>query len=144
MHRKPFKLGREPTPMRPVLVVALVAALALAGCSARGSDPANDPWAYTKKPLYTGGFSLDRIAGEADSQEFRVTDGSIAAVRILVWVNATQGGGTVRLYDPSGDLVLTTTETTERQYGLQLGSWRVEVEGLTGSSGMIHILAVRA
>lgn len=128
--------------MRRALVLALLAALVLAGCSARGGDA--DPWAYTKKPLYTGGFSLERVASEPASQEFRVSDGSIAAVRVLVWVNATQGGGTVRVYDPSGNLLLTTSETTERQYGLQLGAWRVEVEGLPGSTGLVHILAVRA
>ena len=126
--------------MRP-LVPILVAAILLAGCTAKGDD--HDPWAYTKKPLYTGGFDLARIAGETDSQAFRVTDGSIGAVRVLVWINATAGGGTVRVYDPSGNNVLTTSETAERSYGLQLGEWRVEVDGQPASVGRVHILAVR-
>lgn len=143
MLRKPFKAPREPSRMRrPLVALALLLALALAGCSARGGD--TDPWAYTKKPIYTGGFNLERIAGDTATQEFRVSDGSIAAIRVLVWVNATQGGGTVRLFDPSGNQVLTTTETTEHQYGLQLGAWRVEVDGLEGSTGLVHILVVRA
>ena len=142
MRSEVLKLRRERSRMR-VLATALVAALVLAGCAARGGGE-NDPWAYTRKPLYAGGFDLARIAGETDSQVFRVTDGSIAAIRVLVWVNATAGGGTVRLFDPSGNLVLTTSETVERQYGLQLGEWRVEVDAQPASAGRVHILSVRA
>ena len=127
--------------MRRVALLAIVHALVLAGCSARGGN--EDPWAYTKKPLYAGGFSLERIAGHTDSQEFRVTDGSIAAVRVLVWINATQGGGTVRVSDPGGHVVLSTSDTADQSFGLQLGRWVVEVEGLTGSAGTVHVLAVR-
>ncbi|HET6405727.1 MAG TPA: hypothetical protein VFH78_13880 [Candidatus Thermoplasmatota archaeon] len=129
--------------MQRRLALLVTVAVLLAGCSARGSNPENDPWAYTKKPLYAGGFDLARVAGETDSQVFRVTDGSIAAIRVMVWINATAGGATVRVFDPSGNNVLTTSETIERQYGLQLGEWRVEVDGQPESAGIIHILAVR-
>ena len=143
--RSPRTTGATvPSPIRGSGTFALVVAglfVVAAGCTARGGD--DDPWAYTRKPLYAGGFDLERIAGQTDAQEFRVTDGSIGAIRVLVWVNATAGGGTVRIYDPSGDLRLTTSETVERQYGLQLGSWRVEVEGQPASAGVMHILAVR-
>lgn len=140
MPRKPFKPPREPTRMRTTLV-ALLAILMLAGCTAEGGQ---DPWAYTKKPLYAGGFDLARISGTTDAQEFRVTDGSIAAIRVLVWINATAGGATVRVFDPSGHTLFTTSETGERHYGLELGAWRVEVDGHAESAGRVHVLAVRA
>lgn len=140
MWRKPFKLSGERTRMRRMLFAVLVVAL-LAGCSARGGD--TDPWAYTRKPLYASGFDLARIAGGTDSQMFQVTDGSIGMIRVLVWINATAGGGTVRIYDPGDRLMLTTSETVERQFGLELGQWRVEAEGQPESAGVIHVLAVR-
>lgn len=140
MRRKPFKPLREPSRMRTSLA-ALLAILTLAGCTAEGGQ---DPWAYTKKPLYAGGFDLARVAGATDAQEFRVTDGSIAAIRVFVWINATAGGATVRVFDPSGHALLTTSETVERQYGLELGAWRVEVDGQPESAGIVHVLAVRA
>jgi hypothetical protein len=124
-----------------LFVLALVAAVALAGCSS--SDESTDPYAYTKKELYSGGFDLARLAGANDSQEFRVSDGSIAAIRVLVWVNATAGGATVTIRDPGGDVLLQTTETTERSLGLELGAWTVEVQGQPESAGRVHILVVR-
>ena len=123
-----------------VLLLAVVAAVVLAGCSAQEST---DPYAYTKKELYSGGFDLARIAGTTDSQEFRVTDGSIAEIKIMVWINATAGGATVTIRDPGGDVVLETSETTERSFGLELGAWKVEVAGQPASAGRVHLLVVR-
>lgn len=121
----------------PVLVLALL----FAGCTAKGED---DPFAYTRKPLYTGGFDLERIAGQSDQQQFRVGDGSIAALKVQVWVNATAGGGEVQLLDPSGRVVLTTTQTTEQRVPVNLGAWTVNVKGQPASTGHVSVLVTRA
>lgn len=118
----------------------LLAATLMAGCTASGEL---DPLAYTKKPLYTGGFDLARIAGGTDSQEFRVTDGSIAAIIIQVWVNATEGGGRVQIADPSGKVVVDTTGVADERVPLNLGVWTVTVDGEPASAGRVHILATR-
>lgn len=121
----------------------LVAATLLAGCTASGGE---DPWAYTKRELYSGGFDLAKVAareGATDSQEFRVTDGSIGAIRLLVWVNATAGAPTVTINDPSGRTIVQTSETIERQAGLALGAWTVRVDSPPGTEGRVHILVVR-
>lgn len=126
--------------MRLALVL-LVPVVLVAGCTATGQD---DPFAYTKKPLYAGGFNLEKLGNGTDTQEFRVQDGSIASIRMLVWVNATYGGATVTITDPSGRTVLTTSDTTERSSPLNLGAWKVNVTGREGSGGMVHVLVVRA
>lgn len=119
----------------------LLAATLLAGCTATGGQ---DPWAYTKKELYSGGFQLDRVAtAGTDGQAFRVTDGSIASIRHLVWINATAGSATVTISDPSGRVVLTTTETAEQLTGLALGEWTVRIDAPPGAQGIVHILVVR-
>lgn len=125
--------------MRQALVLLVLVAL-VAGCTATGEQ---DPFAYTKKPLYTGGFKLEQLGAETATQEFRVTDGSIATIRMLVWVNATAGGGTVSITDPSGKSVLTTSDTTERSVPLNLGAWKVAVTGEEGAAGIVHVLVVR-
>lgn len=118
--------------MRSLLVI--VALVALAGCTAEGQDP----FAYMRKPLYTGWFDLAPLAeGSTDGQEFRVEDGSIAQIRLQVWVNATHGGGRVQVYDPSGDLVIDTTQPTLQTSGLELGVWRVVVSGAPAEDGAI-------
>lgn len=124
------------------LAILLVAATLLAGCTASGD--AQDPWAYTRRELYSGGFDLERVAaGGSDGQVFRVTDGSIGQIRHLVWVNATAGTATVSILDPSGRTILTTSETAERFSGLALGEWSVRVEAPPGAAGRVHILVVR-
>lgn len=126
-----------------LVAVLLVLAVALAGCSAKGEDPL----AYTKKPLYGGVFDLGTLKNGTDQQQFRVQDGSIGMIKVNVWVNATAGGARVNVYDPSGRMVLTTTETTERSFPLNLGQWRVEVVGMpddTGASaGHANIIVTR-
>ncbi len=122
----------------------VVAAVALAGCSAN----AEDPFAYAKKPLYTGHFELEPLAeGKVDSQQFRVEDGSIAQVRVQVWVNNTAGDAKVEVVDPSGRTVLTTTTTTDQSFPLNLGVWKVLVSGTPdgedGLKGNVGILVTR-
>lgn len=119
----------------------VVIALLLGGCAASGGE---DPFAYTRKPLYAGGFDLARIGPEPDSQEFRVTDGSIAEIRLDTWINATAGGGHVVIVDPSGSIVLDTREPATLGVGLALGVWTVHVEADPDSTGIVHILATRA
>lgn len=126
--------------MQTALLAALAASLLLAGCTATGQE---DPFAYTRKPLYAGGFNLEKLAGASETQEFRVTDGSIASVRMLVFVNATAGGATVTLTDPAGKTVLVTSETTERATALNLGAWKARVDVQQGSAGLVHVLVVR-
>lgn len=118
----------------------LLAAVLAAGCAASGDQ---DPWAYTRKPLYASGFQLDAIAGGEDTQQFRVQDGSIASIRMQVWINATHGGGSVTITDPAGRVALQTSETTERETPLNLGQWTIRAEGLPGSEGVIHVLVTR-
>lgn len=123
--------------LAPILLVAVLAA----GCTAKGGD--QDPWAYTKKPLYASGFNLERIAGSEETQQFRVTDGSIAGIRMQVWVNATAGGGTVTIRDPGGKSILTTSSTADEVTMLNLGQWTVQVVGQAGSVGIVHVLVTR-
>lgn len=112
----------------------LVAAVALSGCAAN----AQDPFAYAKKPLYTGHFELPPLAvGKTDSQEFRVEDGSIGQVRIQVWVNATAGEGKVDVIDPSGRTLLSTTTQADQSFPLNLGVWRVVVAGTPDGEGRL-------
>lgn len=125
--------------MRLALVLLVLAAL-VTGCTASGDQ---DPFAYAKKPLYAGGFKLERLGANTETQEFRVTDGSIASIHMLVWVNATAGGATVSIADPSGRTVLTTSETMERSVPLNLGAWKVSVTGQEGAAGIVHVLVVR-
>lgn len=118
----------------------LVAAVALAGCAAN----AEDPFAYTRKPLYTGHFELDPLAGgKTDSQEFRVEDGSIARVHVQVWVNATAGGARVEVVDPSGRTVLSVTDDAEQSFPLHLGVWTVRVTPEGEAAGHVSVLATR-
>lgn len=127
--------------MRPLpLLCAVALVAAFAGCSARG-DP--DPFAYMRKPLYVGGFDLAKVRGVEDDQQFWVTDGSIAQVRVLVWVNATAGGATVVVEDPAGNVAMRTTQTTEGSFRLDLGAWTVRVLGTPDAAGDVAVLAVR-
>jgi hypothetical protein len=125
--------------MRAALAL-LIPALFLAGCTATGDS---DPFAYARKPLYTGGFEIAEIGEDGDSQTFRVTDGSIASVRMLVWVNASAGGATVTIADPAGSTMMTTSETAERSVPLNLGVWTVDLQARPESVGLVHILVVR-
>lgn len=117
----------------------LLAALLLAGCTAQGEDP----FAYTRKPLYTGGFDLAKLDGGEETQQFRVGDGSIGAIRLQIWVNATEGGATVTILDPSGRVVLTTDSTRETSVPVNLGAWTVKIQGQPNSSGHVGILVTR-
>lgn len=123
--------------MRLVALLSVVLALVLAGCSAQGQQ--QDPFAYAKKPLYTSHFELDPlVGGKTDGQQFRVEDGSIAAVKVQIWVNATAGGGSVELQDPSGRVVMTTTGPyAEQSFPLNLGVWTVTVKGAPDESGKL-------
>ena len=119
----------------------LVAASLLAGCSARGDD---DPFAYTRKPLYAGSFDLAALGEDHTvAQRFWVTDGSINNVRLLVWVNATQGTGAVSVYDPSGNLAISSSDEDGRTLPLRLGDWRVVVTGSSDAVGRVDVLALR-
>lgn len=125
-------------------VLLLVPALALAGCAAN----AQDPFAYAKKPLYTGHFDLEPLAGgKTDSQQFRVEDGSIGHVNVRIWVNATAGAAKVDVIDPSGRTVLSTTTDAERSFPLNLGVWTVVVSGAPaeegGLAGGVGVLVTR-
>ena len=112
----------------------LLAAMVLAGCSAN----AQDPFAYAKKPLYTGHFELEPLAGgKTDSQEFRVEDGSIGFVRVQLWVNNTAGDATVEVYDPAGRAVITTTTGVDQSFPLNLGVWKVVVRGTPDAEGKL-------
>lgn len=102
---------------------ALVALGLLSGCVARGEDP----FAYTKKPLYVSTFDLARLDDRPSEQGFRVEDGSIGAQHFEIYVNATKGGALVEIHDPAGALVISTTETTKTSIPLHLGAWRVTV-----------------
>ena len=125
-------------------VAPLLAAMVLAGCSAN----AQDPFAYAKKPLYTGHFELDPlVGGKTDGLEFRVEDGSIGYVHVQVWVNATAGEGKVEIIDPSGRTVISTTTHAAQTFPLNLGVWKVVVtgtpDGENGLKGHVGVLATR-
>lgn len=142
MKRKEQGPHDKPAPVKRTALL-LVAATLLAGCTASGGE---DPWAYTKRELYSGGFDLTKVSareGSTDNQEFRVTDGSIGAIRLLVWVNNTAGTPTITINDPSGRTILQTSQTTERQTSLALGAWTVRIDSPPGTEGRIHILVVR-
>lgn len=117
-----------------LLALVLAASMLAAGCIARGEDP----YAYAKKPLYSSGFDLARLGTETVEQQFRVQDGSIGAIRVQVWVNATAGGAQVEVVDPSGRTVLTTDQAADRSYPLTLGQWRVRVTGVPDEAGAIE------
>lgn len=125
--------------MRRAVPALLAVVLFLAGCVAQAG---NDPLAYTRKPLYSGGFDLDGM-NATDAQEFRVEDGSIVNVHVRVWVNATAGGARVDVYAPSGKLLHTTTEASHAALPLELGVWRVEIVPLGPSAGHVSVLATR-
>ena len=121
-------------------LVALLVVAALAGCTAEGT---HDPFAYMKKPLYTGGFDLEDI-GTSDQQEFRVEDGSILQVYTQVWVNATMGGALVEVSDPSGRVVLSTTQHAENGLPMTLGVWTVKVTPDSAeAAGHVGVLVTR-
>lgn len=125
------------------LALPLALAVVLAGCAARGSD---DPLAYTRKPLYVGGFALAQVAQTENltqSQQFWVSDGSIGEIHVQVWVNATKGGARVIVTDPSGHVALDTTTAAEQGFGLNLGAWKVTVEAEPESAGLVGVLVTR-
>ena len=120
-------------------LLALAVMLTMAGCIAKANQ---DPFAYTRKPLYTGGFDLDGLTA-TDQQEFRVEDGSIARVHVQVWVNATAGGARVEVVDPSGRTVLSVTDDAEQSFPLHLGVWTVRVTPEGEAAGHVSVLATR-
>ena len=126
--------------MRRTLAFLVLAALFLAGCSARG---ANDPFAYMRKPLYTGHFDLDQVPAAGDGQTFRVDDGSISFVRVQAWINATAGGGRVTVTDPSGYVRVDTTQDVDQRFAMELGAWQVHVEAQPGSAGSVEFFVTR-
>ncbi|MFA5860908.1 MAG: hypothetical protein WDA16_04360 [Candidatus Thermoplasmatota archaeon] len=128
--------------MRRALVIAILASVFLAGCAVRGEK--QDPFAYTKKPLYTGHFDLADMRDGADSQEFRVEDGSIPSVHVRAWMNMTSGGAArLDVVDSSGRLVWTTSSTGETNAATNLGTWTVNVNALSGATGTIDVVAAR-
>ena len=122
-----------------LLVVPLVATLAMAGCFAKANQ---DPFAYTRKPLYTGAFTLDGL-NATDEQQFRVEDGSIGQVHVQVWVNATAGGATVEVVDPSGQTRMSVTDDAAMGFPLALGVWHVRVTPQGEAAGDVSILVTR-
>jgi hypothetical protein len=126
--------------MKRVVLALLVVAM-LAGCSARANK--DDFFGYMKKPLYASSFSLDRLHGSQDTESFFVEDGSIGTITVRVWVNATAGAASVRVYDPTGAEVLNTTQTTTRAYPLNLGGWKVVVTASEDAAGKVDLLVVR-
>lgn len=122
--------------MRRALVVLAVLA---AGCAGR----AEDPFAYMHKPLYTGGFELDRMPAEGEQQAFRVEDGSLVRLRLQVWVNATAGGARVEVLDPQGRVALDTTATAQRSVPMELGVWTVRVTPAEGAAGHVGVRVTR-
>jgi hypothetical protein len=127
--------------MRLVTALLVAALVPLAGCL--GSADAEDPYAYMRKPLYASTFDLDSVGDGADFQEFRVTDGSIVEIRIQVWVNSTAGDATVRVINPSGHTVFESTQSGSRLVMVELGAWRVEVEGANQPAGAVGVLVTR-
>lgn len=125
--------------MRLARLLVLALLLPMAGCIAKAN---HDPFAYTRKPLYTGGFELDGLAG-TDEQEFRVEDGSISRVHVRVWVNATAGGARVEIVDPSGRVVMQATDDAQAAFPLELGVWRVRVTPEGEAAGHVSVLATR-
>lgn len=124
-----------------LLALALVAAATLAGCAARGDD---DPFAYMKKPLYANAFDLEDTRGDGGvTHQFWVQDGSIAQVRVQVWVNETAGDARVIVRDPSGAVSLDTRDDADARYGLNLGAWSVTVEGSPDAAGQVTVLVTR-
>lgn len=123
------------------LALMLAAAAVLAGCAARGDE---DPLAYMRKALYASSFDLERTQETPITQKFWVTDGSIAQIQVQVWVNATAGEARVLVKDPSGNVALSTTESTTSRYGLALGEWTVTVEGSVDAAGDVGIMVTRA
>lgn len=127
--------------MRPALTLLTLAALFAAGCSARGDD---DPFAYIRKPLYTGSFDLEQLGeNHTASQRFWVTDGSIGAIKVQVWVNATAGAAVVKVLDPDGNVAMATDEARSDQFPLALGDWSVVVEGTQDAKGMVGVFVTR-
>ena len=126
--------------MRTPTLLLVVAALVLAGCAARGNE---DPFAYMRKPLYAGHFDLADAQGTTATNKFWVDDGSIAQIRIQVWVNNTAGDARVVIKDPSNFTVLDTTSSVEQRFGLDLGAWTVTVEGSPEAAGNVGVLVTR-
>lgn len=122
-----------------LLVLALVPALAFAGCIAKAKQ---DPFAYTRKPLYTGHFELDGLA-TMDEQQFRVEDGSIARVFVQVWVNETAGGALVEVVNPSGATVMSVRDDAATAFPLALGVWHVRVTPEGEAAGSVAVLVTR-
>lgn len=128
--------------MRPALTLLTLAALFAAGCSARGDD---DPFAYIRKPLYTGSFDLEHLGeNHTASQRFWVTDGSIGSIKVQVWVNATAGAAVVKVMDPDGNVALSSDESTSSRFPLALGDWTVVVEGTQDAKGNVGVLVTRS
>jgi hypothetical protein len=121
-------------------VVALALAAGLSGCVARGQK--TDPFAYAKVPLFASRFDLASAGNE--SQQFRVEDGSIAMLRVQVWVNATVGGmEELQLVGPSGSVAWTTSSAGETSVPVDLGTWTVTVSAHPGSAGSVDVLVTR-
>lgn len=127
--------------MRRVLLV-LVLAVALAGCSARANR--DDFFGYMKKPLFASGFNLEDARYAPQSQQFFVEDGSIGKIQIQIWVNATAGSGTVHVYDPHGSEIQQTSQSTTLTLPLELGAWKITVTGTPDAAGRADVLVTRA
>ena len=125
--------------MRGTRLLAVALVLTMAGCFAKANQ---DPFAYTRKPLYTGGFDLDGLAA-TDEQQFRVEDGSISEVHVQVWVNATTGSARVEVEDPSGQVYMNTTQSGEMGFPLRLGVWHVRVTPEGEATGHVAVLVTR-
>lgn len=122
-------------------LLALAVVVMLAGCSAKANR--DDFFGYMRKPLYASGFDLAHAASAPQTQEFFVEDGSIASVRIQVWINATAGSGDVSIYTPSGHLVWHATSTGEQSIPLELGAWKIVVAGSPDAAGHVDVLVTR-
>jgi hypothetical protein len=120
------------------MLALLVVAAALAGCSARGSAP--DYFAYTKKPLYVGTFDLAAGPGQ---QNFDVEDGSISALHVQVWVNATKGGAHVEFLDATGHPAWSTDASATMSLPVDIGTWTVNVTPAAGSAGNLGVVVLR-
>lgn len=128
--------------MRRLRVIVLLASVLLAGCVARGEK--QDPFAYTKKPLYVGHFDLVELKNGTAAQEFRVEDGSIAAVHLRAWINLTSGASArLDVVDSSGRPVWATMSTGEATAATNLGTWSVNLSAPPGTAGTVDVVAAR-
>jgi hypothetical protein len=124
---------------RVALALVLVLASAAAGCTARGQDP----FAYTKKPLFASTFHLAGTDA-GDRQSFFVEDGSIGRIAAQVWLNVTSGAARVEFVDPSGRTVWITDASASGPLPVELGAWQVRVTPTQPETlGSVGVLVTR-